>query len=98
MGAWLRSEAGLLRRMAGVHITRVCHALLPGLAGCRSAPVERYGLAFDPYLLQFQVMVQHHQVAPGAGLQAPAVGQAQEVGGDRKSTRLNSSHSQISYA
>src|SRR5688572_31303109 len=36
--------------------------------------------------------------APGAGAAAAAGGAADTFGSDRKSTRLNSSHSQISYA
>src|SRR5688572_32421537 len=40
----------------------------------------------------------HGAAAPGAGLAGAASAAAAAATGDRKSTRLNSSHSQISYA
>src|SRR2546430_3608983 len=59
-----------------------------------------------PYTTLFRSAVRDHRALRGCGeggaarelLPAGAVRAVRPAGGDRKSTRLNSSHSQISYA
>src|SRR2546430_8970509 len=77
--------------------------LFPYTTLFRSGLMIRSSLLF---LIKIRMMCMFHRVTiVGLGLIGGSVGlalhkakAAQEVAGDRKSTRLNSSHSQISYA
>src|SRR5688572_31241706 len=51
-----------------------------------------------PYTTLFRSQTEHRQQRDDDVQHRRAVGTKEEVIGDRKSTRLNSSHSQISYA
>src|SRR2546427_2140098 len=78
--------------------------------GHRHGAVLAFGLEHaEVALIDHAAFVQHHdavgvvgleRIAPGHGLAGPQWREAQlvDVFADRKSTRLNSSHSQISYA
>src|SRR2546421_4438558 len=58
-------------------------------------PTERWG---NMSLTVVNRLADHHWCAPAATLTIPTATHRLPADGDRKSTRLNSSHDQISYA
>src|SRR5438874_6936506 len=73
---------------------RSVHCALPG-EGCRSLVVARSGVVVEAVL---RARIGEHLVSHAVGLEGGLECQPREIREDRKSTRLNSSHVEISYA